>query len=80
VVGVDPSEEMINLAKVHLPSEYGDRVEYFKTTVEDLGSEHFEQYDLLIASEVVQHVQNPGLLLENCCKMLKVLNSSIPNI
>jgi len=72
VVGIDPTEEMIKVAKTHLPPAYQDQVDYIQTTVETMSSDHFGSYDVVVASEVIQHVQNPKLFLKKCCKMIKV--------
>lgn len=44
---------------------------YINETIEEHSEEHFEEYDVVILAEVVDHVNQPDLFLELCCRCLK---------
>lgn len=55
VTGIDPTDEAIITAKNHLPSVLKGKVKYLQCEV----SEITEKYDIVIASEVIEHVNDP---------------------
>lgn len=75
VVGIDPVFESINQAQLHSqndPSVEG-RLKFKNCNIEDLSSlpEHTEAYDALIASEVVEHIEDVEQFLVHCSKVIK---------
>ncbi|EDO06694.2 3-demethylubiquinone-9 3-O-methyltransferase [Babesia bovis T2Bo] len=72
VVGIDPSKELIEVAKQHrdtdlvydcaklgLSDECSRNLEYIQGTVESYAqSHHKELFDIVVASEVIEHVPN----------------------
>ncbi|XP_055549548.1 ubiquinone biosynthesis O-methyltransferase, mitochondrial-like [Wyeomyia smithii] len=74
VVGVDPGQEMIYLAKEHVTthsSKLKDSVEYHAITVEEHARKFAETYDAVVCSEVMEHVDEKESILRACVKCLK---------
>jgi ubiquinone biosynthesis O-methyltransferase len=75
VVGIDPSIELIQSAKNHLKITMNDnpdiKVTYLNDLIEDHAVKYENYYDVVIASEVVEHVLDPNEFLEHCIKALK---------
>jgi len=74
VVGLDACTENIEAAREHLSldPELQERLSYQCCTVE----EHAENldgpcYDAVVASEVIEHVDNPEIFLTKCSQLLK---------
>lgn len=66
VTGIDPSAELINIAKEHakLDPDISERVNYIQTTVDDFSQKEGESYDAVVTSEVLEHVTEPQLFLK----------------
>lgn len=75
VLGIDPVFESINQAQIHaqLDSTLKDRLKYRNCNIEDLSSqpEHIESYDALVASEVLEHIEDVEPFLVHCSKVIK---------
>jgi 2-polyprenyl-6-hydroxyphenyl methylase / 3-demethylubiquinone-9 3-methyltransferase len=69
VLGADPSEENIAVAAAHA-RDGGVSVDYRTTTAEDLMAQG-EQFDIVLAMEVVEHVINVGDFVATCAAMVK---------
>jgi 2-polyprenyl-6-hydroxyphenyl methylase/3-demethylubiquinone-9 3-methyltransferase len=69
MVGVDPSETNIEAAKQHAERS-GLAIEYRCATAEDL-TEAGEQFDIVLAMEVVEHVADVPLFVGSCADMVK---------
>ena len=69
VVGADPSEFNIEVAKLHA-SQSGVTVDYRAVTAEAL-AEAGEKFDVILNMEVVEHVADVPLFIEKCGEMLK---------
>jgi 2-polyprenyl-6-hydroxyphenyl methylase/3-demethylubiquinone-9 3-methyltransferase len=69
VVGVDPSETNIEVAKLHA-AESRVEVDYRATTAEEL-ADAGEKFDVVLNMEVVEHVADVGLFVERCAEMVK---------
>src|SRR5215216_3636493 len=69
MVGVDPSEANISAAQAHAArSEL--TIDYRCATAEDL-AELREQFDLVLAMEVVEHVTDVPLFIASCASLTK---------
>ena len=68
VVGIDPLEENISIAKVRAEA-MNLSIQYFSCAIEDLPQD-FPLFDVIIASEVVEHVDNPDGFLKRCVEHL----------
>jgi len=66
VTGLDASTELIDIANEHIKLDPTilERVNYIQTSVEEFSPENEKLYDAVIASEVVEHVQNPEIFLK----------------
>jgi 2-polyprenyl-6-hydroxyphenyl methylase/3-demethylubiquinone-9 3-methyltransferase len=69
MVGADPAQENIDIARVHA-EEAGVAVDYRATTAEDL-AEAGERFDIVLAMEVVEHVANVKEFVQTCASMVK---------
>lgn len=75
MIGLEPAEPSIQVAKQHAARDpiLRDRLTYECTTVEEyVGRTDLQQVDLVVASEVIEHVANPPLFTHNICKLIKV--------
>jgi 2-polyprenyl-6-hydroxyphenyl methylase/3-demethylubiquinone-9 3-methyltransferase len=69
VVGADPAEKNIAVARAHA-EEQGVVVDYRATTAEAL-AEAGEQFDIVLAMEVVEHVVDVAEFVSVCASMVK---------
>lgn len=69
VIGVDPAEENITVARSHA-AKSGVAVDFRTTTVEAL-ADSGERFDLVIASEVVEHVADIGLFVRRSAELVR---------
>ena len=69
MVGADPAEENIAVAKTHA-DESGVAVDYRDTTAEAL-AEAGEKFDVVLAMEVVEHVVDVKAFVATCASMVK---------
>lgn len=65
VTAVDPSRNNIDIAKAHARSS-GVSIDYRCGTIDQLGSETF---DVVLNMEVVEHVDNLPLFMQQCCAL-----------
>lgn len=75
VLGIDPVFESINQAQLHaqLDKDLESRLKYRNCNIEDLSSqaEHIESYDALVASEVLEHIEDVESFLKHSTKLIK---------
>ncbi|XP_052861306.1 ubiquinone biosynthesis O-methyltransferase, mitochondrial-like [Anopheles cruzii] len=74
VVGIDPSEKLISVACEHAKASAvlsPDRIQYHVETIEQHASKNPERYDAVVASEVLEHVSDKVLFIEQCVGALK---------
>jgi len=69
MVGVDPAEENIAVARAHA-EEQGVAIDYRAGTAEEL-AEAGEAFDVVLAMEVVEHVADIELFVSTCAAMVK---------
>ena len=69
MVGADPSAENIEIARAHA-AESGLTIDYRATTAEELAAAG-EQFDVVLAMEVVEHVTDVELFVSTCAAMVK---------
>jgi 2-polyprenyl-6-hydroxyphenyl methylase/3-demethylubiquinone-9 3-methyltransferase len=67
VIGIDAEKDAISSAKAHAEAQ-GLALTYFCTPIEDFITEPF---DIIICMEMLEHVQNPALVLTHCSRLLK---------
>lgn len=70
LTAIDPSSEMIKIAKSHRENL---QIDYQISTLESfIGNEqNRQQFDAVIVSEVIEHVIDPDAFLKNCSTLLK---------
>ncbi len=69
VVGVDPSENNIEVARLHA-AQSRVAVDYRVSTAEDL-ADAGEQFDVILNMEVVEHVADVPLFVARCAEMVR---------
>jgi 2-polyprenyl-6-hydroxyphenyl methylase/3-demethylubiquinone-9 3-methyltransferase len=69
VTGIDPAEKNIGVARLHA-SQSGLAIDYRTATAEDLAAAG-EQFDVVLAMEVIEHVADVDLFLDACAKLVK---------
>lgn len=73
VTGIDAAKENIEIASEHADNdpEIKDNVRYVCSTIEDFANEDPEkQFDAVVASEVIEHVENQALFIQTCSSLL----------
>jgi 2-polyprenyl-6-hydroxyphenyl methylase / 3-demethylubiquinone-9 3-methyltransferase len=68
VIGIDPSATNISAAKLHADKGHLS-IDYRCTTVEEMDAR--ERFDIVLAMEVVEHVNDVGAFIKRCSAMLK---------
>ena len=68
MTGIDPSKNNIEVAKLHA-KEMSLNVNYIHCSPENFKSE--KKFSAILALEVVEHVSNVNLFIENCSKLLE---------
>lgn len=74
VVGLEPVQKLVEVAKNHLEKnseEISGKVEYICGTVEEHCRENRGKYDVVVCSEVLEHVQDKISLVRGCVEALK---------
>lgn len=66
VTGIDATLEAIQVAKDHA-SNNNIHIDYYCTPIEDFESQRF---DVITCMELLEHVPNPGLVMEHCQRLL----------
>ena len=68
VTGIDASKKNINVAKLH-SKESRLQINYLNTSPEKL--DNHRKYDVILNSEIVEHVEDVSLYIRSCHKLLK---------
>ena len=69
IMGIDASQINIDIAKSHAEKS-NLNIEYSSTLVEDLVNTKL-RFDLILALEIVEHVEDLEFFIKSCCKLLK---------
>lgn len=70
VTGLDASEKNIAVAKRHA-EQSGLAIDYRNTTAEDLAETEANQYDVVLALEIIEHVADIPGFVHVCSKLLR---------
>ena len=70
VSGIDMGEAPLSVAKLHL-LESGVAVNYQHSTAEQLARSAAGQYDIVTCLEMLEHVPDPGSVIEACATLCK---------
>jgi polyprenyldihydroxybenzoate methyltransferase / 3-demethylubiquinol 3-O-methyltransferase len=79
LVGLDAAEDLIVAAREHskrLNAATANRIKYICDTIEEHADKNPSKYDVVIASEVVEHITDKESFLTGCAKALKVYTST----
>lgn len=73
VVGLDAAEESVAVARLHADRDprVRDNVEYISGTIEEHAESLEHQYDAVVASEVLEHIEAVDLFIKTCSDALK---------
>ncbi|KAL8186292.1 UNVERIFIED_CONTAM: Hexaprenyldihydroxybenzoate methyltransferase, mitochondrial [Gekko kuhli] len=73
VTGIDPLEDNIRTAELHKSFDpvLAKRIHYKSCSLEDLVEETSETFDVIVASEVVEHVADVEIFVRCCSEVLK---------
>ena len=70
VTGIDVAGPGIEIAKMHAEKS-NKPINYEVAIAEDFSKEHTNRFDVVTCLEVVEHVPDPGSLIQACSTMLK---------
>ncbi|EED35380.1 3-demethylubiquinone-9 3-O-methyltransferase [Luminiphilus syltensis NOR5-1B] len=70
VTGIDMGEAPLEVAKLHR-LESGLDIDYRQVTAEALAEEHPEQFDVVTCLEMLEHVPEPGKVIQACADLAK---------
>jgi len=72
IVGIDPGNESVLVAQNHLPERLRGKVTYVCSTIEDyVATNPSAQFDTVVMSEVIEHVENPEEFLKHAISVTK---------
>ncbi len=70
VSGIDMGEAPLTVARIH-QLESGVDINYRQSTAEDLAAQEPASYDIVCCLEMLEHVPDPGSVIEACKKLVK---------
>ena len=70
VTGIDLADKPLKVAQLHL-LESGLKIEYIKTSAEDLCRMRPREYDVVTCMELLEHVPDPAATVQACRGLLK---------
>ena len=70
VTGIDMGKAPLAVAKLHL-KESGHRVEYLRTTAEELAPQRRDTFDVVTCLEMLEHVPDPAAVVRACAELVK---------
>ncbi|NNM13206.1 MAG: bifunctional 2-polyprenyl-6-hydroxyphenol methylase/3-demethylubiquinol 3-O-methyltransferase UbiG, partial [Gammaproteobacteria bacterium] len=70
VTGIDMGEKALGVAKLHRLESALD-IDYQLTTAEEYAELHPAEFDVVTCLEMLEHVPDPGSVIQACQKMIK---------
>lgn len=70
VTGIDMGEAPLAVAELH-KLESGVEVTYLRSTAEQMAENHPEQFDVITCLEMLEHVPDPGSVINACARLVK---------
>lgn len=72
VTGIDPTLDLIKIAKHHASLDSTlTNLNYLCASIEEHSVKNENQYDSVVASEVIEHITEKEVFVHNCVKCLK---------
>lgn len=72
VTSLDPSKDLITIAQQHAAKDKSlNNLTYLTSSIEEFSSKNVEVFDAVIASEVIEHVNDTTRFVNDCVKCLK---------
>jgi len=68
--GIDLSKDSIEAARIHA-SQQGLNIDYRYENVEDTAAGHAGEFDAITCMEMLEHVPEPGKVIDACSRLLK---------
>ena len=74
MTGVDVVVSNVLAADLHakIDQDVANNVTYMCSTVEDMVDEYRNSFDAVVASEVIEHVENQPHFIKSCSELIKV--------
>lgn len=70
VTGIDISEDVIEVARIHA-LEHGLSIDYQVCSAEELASSHTGHFDVITCMEMLEHVPDPRSIIQSAAALLK---------
>ena len=70
VTGIDLAENALETAREHCKKS-GLAIRYLSVSAEELAKQEPEQYDAITCMELLEHVPDPGSIVDACSKLVK---------
>ncbi len=70
VTGIDLADKSLKVARLH-GLESGVKVDYRLISAEDMARQHPGQYDIVTCMEMLEHVPDPGSIVQACSTLVK---------
>ena len=70
-LGIDMGEAPLSVAELHALESGVENVSYQKITVEEIAAEQAEEYDVVCCMEMLEHVPDPGSIIQACADLVK---------
>ena len=71
VLGIDLATKPLRVAQLHALEAQTPNVEYREVSAEDLAREQPGQYDVVTCMEMLEHVPDPGAIVQACSELVK---------
>ncbi len=71
VLGIDLSEELLEVAELHALEQGVDRVKYECVAAEKLARRQPESFEVVVCMEMLEHVPRPASVVEACAQLVK---------
>lgn len=71
VLGIDLADKSLKVAQLHALEANTPNISYRQISTEDLANEQSGQFDVVTCMEMLEHVPNPGSIVEACARLVK---------
>lgn len=80
IVGLEPNSNLVQIARAHLPKHLEGKVTYLVDTIENYVTQNSNpNFDTVVMSEVIEHVDNPQEFLKYAISAAKVFIKIVIN-